>query len=119
MSGYPAIEHGGGRTSRWLRANRLKVGILVGAVEALAVLLTDVTWAWVLLVAGLVFVFHLWIGRSSSNETVRELSWVAAASQLLPVLIPVVAFFVALAAIVAVVILAIVIAGMLFLDRRP
>jgi len=118
VSGYPAIEHGGGRPSRWLRANRLKIGLLIGAAEALVVLLTDVTWAWVLLVAALIFGFHLWVGRRSNNETVRELSWVAAASQLLPVLAPAVAFFVALVAIVAVVALAIVIAGMLFLDRR-
>jgi hypothetical protein len=112
------IEHGGGRPARWLRANRLKIALLLGAAETLAILLTDATWAWALVVAAVIFAFHLWVGRKSQNETVRELSWAAAGSQLLPVLVPVIAFFVTAIAVIAVVVLAVVIGAMLFLDRR-
>jgi hypothetical protein len=115
---YPVLEHRQSRFSRWFRARRLRIALLVGAIETLAIVLTDATWRWALVVAAIVFAFYWFVGRKSKYDSVRQISWTAAASQLLPVLVPVVVALVGFFVIVAVVVLAVLMVAMLYLDRR-
>jgi hypothetical protein len=110
----PAERHG----RSWLRENRLRIAILVGAIETLAVAFTDATWRFALVVAAVTFAVYVLVGRRTENAYVRDLSWTAAASQILPVIVPVIIYAVGLIAVIGVIVLAVVIAAMLYLDRR-
>jgi hypothetical protein len=115
---YPVVEHGASRLGRWLRVRRLRLALLVGALETIAIVFTGATWRWALVAAALVFAFYWLVGRNTKHDAVRQLSWTAAASQLMPVVVPVLAAFVATLVIVAVVALALVMVALLYLDRR-
>ena len=118
MSDYPAVEHGSGPLSRWLRANRLKVALAVGVVETIAIIATHLTWWSAVLIAGIVFALHIGVGRKAKSELARQLSWTVAGSQVLPVLVPAIVVLVSAVVVIVVVILAAVIAAMLFIDRK-
>ena len=118
MSGEPVAEQGEKPAGGRLRANRLTIALALGVAETLAILLTGLTWWSALVLAGIIFFLHLSYGRKAESGTVRELSWAAAGSQILPVVVPAIVRLVALVAIVAVVVLALVIAAMLFFDRK-
>jgi hypothetical protein len=102
----------------WLRENRLRVAAVVGAVETIAIALTEATWRYALVAGAIAFALYIVAVRRDWKGTQRDLAWTAAASQVLPVLVPVIIYAVGLAIIVAVVALAVVIALMLYFDRR-
>jgi len=121
MIGYPVIEHGArpnGRLRRWIVENRLRIAILVGAVEIAAIAFTDFTkWA-AFLIAGGLFAFYVLYGRNARSWTVRQAAWILAASQILPVVFAVLAFFLTVIVVVTIVALLAIVAFLLFLDRR-
>jgi hypothetical protein len=115
----PAIEAGGTRIGRWLRERRLRIALWVAAIEGLIVALTpDLTKWTVIIIGAIVLAFYVVAGRNMSWDVARQLSWIAAASQALAVLVVIFAFVLKLVAIVAIVILAIVALVYLFSDRR-
>ena len=118
MSGEPAIEQGETSATGWLRTSRLTIALVVGVAETLAILFTGLTWWSAVVLAAVIFFLHIRYGRKAESATVRQLSWAAAGSQVLPVLVPAIVRLVAVIVIVAVVVLALVIAAMLFLDRK-
>ena len=118
MTATPAIELQESRSGLWLRARRLRLALLVGLVESVLVLLGDSGWYWVLAAAAATVAFYLFVGRSLRFHTARELSWIAAASQLIAVLVPVLWVLVKAVAIVALVLMAVVLLVMLLADRR-
>jgi hypothetical protein len=121
MTDYPVIEHGArpeGRVRRWIGANRLRIAIVIGAVEIAAIIFTDFTkWA-AFLIAGGIFATYVFYGRNARSWTLRQTTWILAASQLLPVLFAVLAFFLTAIVVVGIVALLAVVVFMLFLDRR-
>jgi hypothetical protein len=115
----PAIEAGGTRIGRWLRERRLRIALWVAAIEGLIVALTpDLTKWTVIIIGAVVLAFYVVAGRNMSWDVARQLSWIAAASQALAVLVVIFAFVLKLVAIVAIVILAVVALAYLFSDRR-
>lgn len=118
MTTYPVLEHGQSRLGRWFRARRLRLALLIGAVETLVIVFTDATWRWALLLAAIIFAFYWFVGRKTRRDAVHQLSWTAAASQIMPVLVPVVAVLVGTLVIVALVLLTVIMLGLLYLDRR-
>ncbi len=118
MATYPALEHGQSRAGRWFRARRLRLALLIGGLEALLVVFGDLRWFWVVGVALVIFAFHVLVGRKSRFDSVRQVSWTAAASQLLPVLVPLLVVVIGTLVVVAVVVLALAMLAFLYLDRR-
>lgn len=118
MATYPVIEHRSSRLSRWLRARRLRIALLIGALETVWIIFTDATWRWAVVIAAAAFLFHIFIGRKVRFESVRQLSWTAAASQFMPVLVPLLAAVAFVVVVVAVVILALVVVALLIVERR-
>jgi hypothetical protein len=99
----PVIEHGEGRTGRWLRENRLRLAFLVALVETALVVTSVIGWYVAVGVAAVVFVFHFLVGRRSRYASVRQISWAAAVSQTLPVVVPFAALVVSALLVLAVV----------------
>jgi hypothetical protein len=113
------IEAGGTRIGRWLRERRLRLALWVAVVEGLIVALTADLTKWTVLVIGVILLaFYIVAGRRMSWDVARQLSWIAAASQALAILVVIFAFVLKLVAIVAVVILAIVALAYLFSDYK-
>lgn len=118
MTSYPVVEHGEGRLSRWVRERRIRLALLIGLAESLLIVFGDLPWFWAVLVAAGVFAFYFLVGRSTRYVAVRELSWVAALSQTLPVLIPVAVAIAGLVLLVGVVVVALLVLALLVLGRR-
>jgi hypothetical protein len=114
----PVAEPGESRAGRWLRERRLRIALLVGLVESLLVVLNGLGWFWVVAFAAVAVGFHLFAGRRMRFHTVREVSWTAAVSQLIAVLVPVLWELVKFVAVVVLVVMALILLGMFLLDRR-
>jgi hypothetical protein len=112
------LEHRSSAGGRWLRAYRLRIAVGIAVVEGLLVVLDVIDWWLALLIAAGAIAFYLLIGRAVRSYTVRQASWIAAASQALVVLVPVLVGVISWLAIVAVAILAAVALILLFSDRR-
>ena len=115
----PMIEAHSTRVGRWLRERRLRLALWVAVVEGVIVALTpDITKWTVLVLAIIVLAFYVLAGRTMSWDVGRQLSWIAAASQALAILVVILAFIVGLVAIVLVALFAVVALAYLFSDYR-
>jgi len=111
------IEHGATRGGRWLRERRLRMAVWIAVVEGLLVVVHVIPKWLAIIVAGGVLVWYVLAGRRTTSGTTRQISWIAAASQAMLALIPVVAFFVTTVALIALGILAVVALIVLFTER--
>jgi hypothetical protein len=118
MESQLLIEHGERRFTRRVRHHRFRIALAIAAAEGLLVILGAIPW-WVvvLLALGAVAAYAGW-GRDHPSSDVRVATWTAAVSQLLVVLVPVLAGALVILAAVAVVALAAVALAAILLDRR-
>jgi hypothetical protein len=115
----PMIEAGGTRVGRWLRVRRIRLALWVAVVEGLIVAITPDLTKWTVIVIGVILLaFYMVAGRRMNWDVARQLSWIAAASQALAILVVIFAFVLKLVAIVAIVILAIIALVYLFSDYK-
>jgi hypothetical protein len=119
MTAYPPVlEHRESRGTRWLRQRRLRVALVVGFFETLLVLFFGLGWFWVLAAAVVAVALHFFVGRRVRYDSVRQITWTAAVSQLIAVLVPVLWELVQFLAILVLVLLGLALLAMLLLDRR-
>jgi phosphatidylserine synthase len=115
----PMIEAGGTRVGRWLRVRRLRLALWVAVIEGLIVALENDISRWtVLVIAVIVLAFYVLAGRSMRWDVGRQLSWIAAASQALAILVVIAAFILGFVAVVVVALFAIVALLYLFSDYK-
>lgn len=114
---HATIEHGGTPFSRRLRENRLKIALLVALVEGVLVLLGEIDWWVVVLLAIGAIVLYATRGRTSGRDDVRQVTWIAAVSQVAVVLVPTLALVLTAFAVVALVLLAVIALVVLLRDR--
>ncbi len=113
------LEGGSTRMGLWLRGRRLRLALWVAVVEGLLVALTHDLTKWTVLVIGAILLaFYIVAGRNIRWDVARQLSWIAAASQALAILVVILAFVLGLLAIVAVVAFAVIALAYLFSDSR-
>jgi hypothetical protein len=112
------IEPGRGRLGATLHDRRWQLVLAIVLVEGLLVLFDAIPWWTVLVVAALAFAFYVGAGRVHHRTAVHEGSWIAAVSQLLVVLVPVLALVLTTLAVVALVLVAVGALVLLLLDRR-
>ena len=112
------IEHGEGRFARRLRTTRYKVALAIAALEGILVLAGAIPWWLVVALAVAAVAGYLAWGRGHSSADVRVVTWTAAVSQLLVVLVPVLAAALFVLAALVIVLLAALVLVALLLDRR-
>ena len=100
------VEHGESTFSRRLRRRRFAVAGVIAGVEAVLVLVDALPWWAPVLAAGGSVALYVGWARDHSAPIVRSAAWIAAASQLVVVLVPVAVVLVGLLALVGVVVLA-------------
>jgi len=87
-------------------------------VEGILVLFDAVPWWTVLALAVVAFAAYVTTGRGNSNAVVRETTWIAAVSQLVVVLVPVLAVLLTALAVIALAVIAVGVIVLLLLHRR-
>lgn len=112
------IEHRPGRSGRFLRRNRLKIALVLAVVEGFLVLVGALPWWSVLVLAALGLALYVGIGRESSRGDLRDATWIVAVSQLVVVLVPVLAVLVSALAVGALLLLAAIALVAVLRDRR-
>ena len=112
------LDHGTTRSGRWLRARRVRIAAWIALLEGLLVVVHVLPRLPVFAVAAIAILVYLSVGRGARSDLLRQASWIAAASQALAVLVPVLLIVVTWAAVTAVVILAVVALIALFADKR-
>ena len=111
------IEHGESSSARWLRERRLRLALLIAFVESLLVLFSAHGWRYVIIAVILAVAAYWFVGRRRSG-VVYEITWVAAVSQLLAVLVPVLWVLVKTVALIVLIGLAVFLLAALLLDRK-
>jgi hypothetical protein len=112
-----AIEHGSSRSGRWLRERRLRLTLWIAAVEGLLYLFHVLHW-WAAVGLAVIAVSFWWLaGRTSRSYTVRQASWIFAATQLLVLCVPLALGLVKAVAVAVIALLAIVGLFLLFSER--
>jgi hypothetical protein len=115
----PAIEAGSTRGGRWLRDRRIRIALWVAVIEGLIAAFSHDIGRWtILLMAVIVLAFYIVAGRQLKWDVARQLSWIAAASQVLAILVIIFAFVLKLIAIVIIVGFALVALVYLFTDHK-
>jgi hypothetical protein len=112
------LENGERRLTRRLRTNRVRLALATAALEAILVLAGVIPWWLVVLFALVALAAYAAWGREHRSPDVRFATWTAAVSQLVVVVVPLLAAALVVLAIVAVVALAAVALAALLLDRR-
>ncbi|MFL5944618.1 MAG: hypothetical protein ACJ74D_08375 [Gaiellaceae bacterium] len=116
---HPIVESGSTRGGRWLRDRRIRITLWVAVIEGLIAAFSHDIGRWTILVmATIVLAFYVLAGRHLKWDVARHLSWIAAASQVLAILVVIFAFILKLFAIVAIVGLALFALYYLFSDTR-
>ncbi len=118
MYGQPALEHGTTRSGRWLRSNRTRIAFWIAVIEAILLVFHAVNRWGALLVAVLIIFGYFAVGIRLRSPLARDLAWIAAVSQALVALVPILVILVGTLALIAVGVLAIVALVVLFGDRR-
>jgi uncharacterized membrane protein YphA (DoxX/SURF4 family) len=112
------VEHGTSRGGRWLRRYRTRAALWIAVVEAALILFGVIPrWPAFALAAALI-IFWFLVGRNVRSDTVRQVTWIGAASQIMIAALPVLLAVLTFAAFAALAILAAVALAFLFLDRR-
>jgi hypothetical protein len=88
MFGAHAIEHGTSRTGRWLRERRIRFTLWIAAIEGVLYLFHVLHWWFAVLLAVVAVGFWWWVARAHRSDKLREIGWIAAASQLLVLCVP-------------------------------
>ena len=113
------IEHDASPVGRWLRARRFRIALWIAVLEGLIAWFASDFSKWSIVLLAIVFVpLYLYWGRERRSDTIRQITWIAAASQSLAV-IAVIGAFIALAFVLVIaVVFAVIALALIFADRR-
>ena len=112
----PAVEHGTSRSAGWLRERRVRIALWIAVIEAVLAAFTDFSrWSIILLAA--VFVTLYFVFGRDRQGTIRQLSWIAAASQALALVAVFAAFVIGTFVLILAGLFALVALVMIFRDR--
>lgn len=112
------IEHGETPAERRLRSQRGRIALGIAVIEGIVVVAGGMPW-WVAIVLAIIAVaVYLAVGRADRRSRVRSVTWIAAASQLIVVVVPALLAIALALAVVVLVLAAIAVLVALLLDRR-
>ena len=114
----PALEHESTRPGRWLRERRTRIALLIAVVEGILVVVGIIPEWIALAVAAAVIVLYLAYGRRLGSDSARQTAWIAALSQSVVALIPLLLFVLTALAFLALAVIAVFALIALFADRR-
>lgn len=116
---HPAIDARSSRASRWLRERRLRLALWIAVIEGIIVAVRGDISRWtVIVVAALVLGIYMALRDRVQWDAARQVLWIVAASQVMALLVVILAFVVGMIALVLVAVFAILALVYLFSDLR-
>ncbi len=117
MSTGTAIEHESSHGGRWLREHRVRTALWIAVLEVFLAALTASVSKYTIIALGLVTIPVYLIWGKDQRGTIRQVSWIAAASQALAVVAVLLSHFIGLFVLVLAGIFAAVALFLIFADR--
>jgi hypothetical protein len=111
------VEHREGPTARWLRERRVSIAIGIAIAEGVLIVAGELSKALALVVAIAVVVLYFTLADRLRAGTAHELAWIAAVSQAIVMLVPVLVILIGTLALIGIAILG-VLALVLLFSRR-
>jgi H+/gluconate symporter-like permease len=113
------IEYDASRAGRWLHARRFRIALWIAVIEALIAWFTNDFSKWTIILLAAIFVpLYMYWGRERRSDTLRQILWIAAASQALAILAVIAAFIALGFVLIFAGIFAVVALVLIFADRR-
>jgi hypothetical protein len=117
--GHSVIDAHSSRASRWLRERRLRFALWIAVLEGIVVAIRGDISRWtVVIIAALVLLVYVSLRERLRWDAGRQVLWIVAASQVLALLVVILAFVVGLVALVLVGLFAVLALVYLFSDLR-
>src|SRR5690348_2604085 len=85
----PVLEHGSSRMGRWLRARRVRIAFWIAVVEGILIVVHALSWWLAIAIAALLVIGWFSYGHRIRSDTARQIGWIAAVSQSLVALVPI------------------------------
>src|ERR687884_987005 len=85
----PMIDHRSSRAGRWLRARRIRIAFWIAVIEGVLVVIHAISWWAAVALAAIVVLSWFSFGHRLRSDTARQAGWIAAVSQSLVVLVPI------------------------------
>jgi predicted membrane metal-binding protein len=117
MSTGTAIEHESSQGGRWLREHRVRTALWIAVLEVVLAALTASVSKYTIIALGLITIPVYLIWGKDQRGTIRQVSWIAAASQALAVVAILLSHFIGLFVLVLAGIFAAVALFLIFADR--
>jgi hypothetical protein len=112
------VEHRQGPTARWLHDRRVSVAIAIAIAEGVLIVAGELSKALALVVAIAVVVLYFTLAdRLKPGGVAREIAWVAAVSQAVVMLVPVLVILIGTLTLIAIAVIG-VLALVLLFSRR-
>ena len=111
------IEHRESRQARWLRERRISLGIGVAILEGILIVAGELSKALALIVAIAVVVGYFMLSDRLRPGVGREIAWIAALSQAIVIVVPVLLIVLSTLAIIGLAVLGVVALVLLFSRR--
>lgn len=111
------VEHRESGPTRWLRERRISLAIGVAILEGILIVAGELSKALALIVAIAVVVGYFTLADRLKPGTGREIAWIAAASQAIVMLVPLLVFVIGTLTLIAIGAIAVVALILLFSRR--
>jgi len=102
----------------WLHVHRIRAALWIAAAEGIIVAVSRDVTKWTVVALAIVATLLWFIGRNNDSNLLRQLLWIFAASQLLALLLVLLAVIVKWAVIIGLVVFAVLGLVFLFFDHR-
>ena len=117
MSTGTAIEHESSQGGRWLREHRVRTALWIAVLEVVLAAITASVSKYTIIALGLITIPVYLIWGKDQRGTIRQVSWIAAASQALAVVAVLLSHFIGLFVLVLAGIFAAVALFLIFADK--
>ena len=117
MSTGTVIEHESSQGGRWLREHRVRTALWIAVLEVVLAALTASVSKYTIIALGLITTPMFLIWGKDQRGTIRQVSWIAAASQALAIVALLLSHFIGLFVLVLAGIFAAVALFLIFADR--
>ena len=117
MSTGTVIEHERSQGGRWLREHRVRTALWIAVLEVVLAALTASISKYTIIALGLITIPVYLIWGKDQRGTIRQVSWIAAASQALAIVAVLLSHFIGLFVLVLAGIFAAVALFLIFADR--
>jgi hypothetical protein len=112
------VEHRSSRHERWLRDRRVRIALWIAVIEGILLVFGAIPRILALVIAIAVVAGYFWLGHRLRPRLLRDAGWIAAVSQALVMLVPVLVILIGTLTLIVVAGIAVIALIILFTNRH-